>query len=221
MPKKRRRGGARYHHVAVAPRAGGGLALEVNGVVQSVTLVAADPGYWAAMIPEDCPRRALLLGLGGGTVALALARRRPDAEIMGIEHDPFVVTLAREHFGLDGLPQLTIVQDDAFRWVETQQTDEAGRFDLICLDLYDAGRLAPGALATPFLRQLAALLAPGGALTVNLMADGRLGERLHRLRHVFRVERETHVRGNLVAHLRTLASVGEADAGTQPADGER
>ncbi|MGH2486978.1 MAG: hypothetical protein ACRDHE_13290, partial [Ktedonobacterales bacterium] len=74
------------------------------------------------------------------------------------------------------------------------------RFDLICLDLFEAGRLALGTLATPFLRQVGALLAPGGVLTVNLMVTGRTPEQLHRLQRVFRIVRELRLRGNLVVH---------------------
>ena len=48
--------------------------LLVNGAVQSV--LADDPeGYWQRMVPDVKPRRALLLGLGAGTVARLLHER--------------------------------------------------------------------------------------------------------------------------------------------------
>jgi spermidine synthase len=93
-----------------------------------------------------------------------------------------------------------IVEADAFEWVNGDAKSGVERFDLICMDLFEAGRLAPGALGTTFLRQVGALLEPGGVLTVNLMVTGRTPEQLHRLGRVFRIVRELRLRGNLVVH---------------------
>lgn len=219
MPKKRRHGTPRNLVAQVAPREGGGLALQVGGVTQSISLPitegvdgADDPraDYWGLMLPPGCPRHALLLGLGGGTVATLLSRRCPKANIVGIERDPTVLTLARDLFGLDTLPRLNIVEADAFDWVPAQLSPDgtlsegAERFDLICVDLFEAGRLAPGVLATPFLRQIATLLTADGVVTINLMVTGRTPEHLHRLRRVFEIEREMRVRGNLLVHAKAL-----------------
>jgi SAM-dependent methyltransferase len=216
MTKKRRRARPRHLAIRTVPREHWGIALEVGGVVQSVSvpehddaLAASDGeapragpggGYWGLMLPPGCPRRALLLGLGGGTLAWLLARRCPEAELVGVEHDAGVIAVARGEFGLDALAQLHIEEADAFAWVEAACAREPGGYDLICLDLFEAGRLTLGALATPFLRQLALLLAPGGTLTVNLMVTARTPDQLQRLRRVFLLRRELRLRGNLVVH---------------------
>jgi spermidine synthase len=153
----------------------------------------------------ECPRRALILGLGGGTVAALLSRQcpgGPGVAIVGIERDQTVLTLARLEFGLDAIPGLEVVVADAFGEVALRALNEPASYDYICLDLYDGERLVPGALATAFLRQLATLLAPGGLLAVNLIVTSRLDEQLHRLQGVFAVEREQRIRGNLVLHMR-------------------
>lgn len=226
---KKRRGRPRHLSVRVTPREGWGIALEVAGVVQSVSVPDDDEahthgtgsaahgdepqpgpggGYWGLMLPPGCPRRALLLGLGGGTIAVLLARRCPDAEIVGVEHDADVLAVARSGFGLDALARLRVELADAFVWVAEHSMSEPGTFDVICLDLFQAGRLTLGALATPFLRQVAALLAPGGTLTVNLMVTARTPDQVHRLQRVFAVRRELRLRGNLVVHA-TLPAEGE------------
>ena len=69
------------------------------------------------------------------------------------------------------------------------------------LDLFEGGRLAPGTLARPFLRQVATLLQTDGVLTVNLMRTARLPEQLHRLESVFTIERQLRIWGNAVVHL--------------------
>lgn len=215
MPKKRRRGTPRTLPVRVATREDGRLALLVGGVTQSISMAEVEgaapvDGYWGLMLPPECPRQALLLGLGGGAVATLLARRCPRARMVGVERDAEVLRLARESFGLDALAGLRVEQADAFLWVDAQFTDDGGlaagamRYDLICVDLFEAGRLAAGTLATPFLRQIAALLTPGGVATFNLMVTGRTPEQLHRLRRVFSVVREQRLRGNLVVHLTPL-----------------
>ena len=219
MPKKRRHNMSRRIPVQVAPREGGGLALKVGGVTQSISMPAAGAeeaddelrgGYWRQMLPERCPERALLLGLGGGAVATLLARRCPAAQMVGVERDPEVLALARQFFGLDTLAHLRVVEADAFAWVgaqvgpEREPLNDAERFDYICVDLFEAGRLVAGTLATAFLRQIAALLTPGGIATFNLMVTGRTPEQLHRLRRVFTIEREIRLHGNIVVHLAPL-----------------
>lgn len=242
MAKKSRRKGPRRHRVEITPREGGGRALEVNGVVQSISvehgeghrdgqglgrdeaerLVGATPvspdstptplpgalparlGYWELLLLPvgSCPKRALLLGLGGGTVAALLARRCPGVAMVGIERDETVLTLARLEFGLDAIPGLEVVVADAFVEVALRAEREAASYDFICLDLYESGRLAPGSLATTFLRRLATLLTPTGRLSVNLIVTSRQGEQLHRLSRVFTTLREQRLHGNLVVHAR-------------------
>ena len=206
MTKKTRRRAQRGLPVRTARRADGRLALEVANVTQSVTLPADEsapmPGYWPRMLPERCPERALLLGLGGGTLAALLARRCLGAAIVGVEHNAEVLAVGRSEFGLDALASLDIMEADAFAWVEAHAASEPASYDLVCLDLYDGGRLAPGTLARPFLRQVAALVRPGGMVSVNLMSAGRLPEQIHRIGRVFTIERQIRLWGNVVLHLR-------------------
>ena len=213
-----RRRSPRRLPVRVTRHADGRQVLEVGGVVQSVLPEGSEPagavahgGYWAAMLPAECPRRALLLGLGGGTVARLLAQRCPGAQIVGVERDEAVVATARAEFDLDAISRLSIVMADAFAWVPLAAEQDPGAYDYICLDLFEAGRMTPGALGTPFLRQVAALLAPGGRLAVNLMVTSRTPEHLRRLQRVYALERTERVRGNLVAHAHPLRG-GEEDS---------
>jgi spermidine synthase len=79
----------------------GRRALLVDGVVQSV---AVEPGlevggYWSALLPSVRPRRALVLGLGGGTLVHLLRRRFGDVSIVGVEVDENVLALAESELG--------------------------------------------------------------------------------------------------------------------------
>jgi spermidine synthase len=205
MTKKARRRAQRALPVRTAAREDGRLALEVANFTQSVTVPveASTPfeGYWPLLLPASCPRRALLLGLGGGTLAALLARRCPGVAMVGIEHSAEVLAVARHDFGLDELAGLEVVESDAFAWVEEHVASELGSYDLICLDLFEGGRLTPGTLARPFLRQVATLLRREGALTVNLMRTARLPQQLHRVESVFIIERQEQLWGNVILHL--------------------
>lgn len=221
MTKKARRRAQRSLPVRTVTRKDGRLALEVGNVTQSVALPTDETspleGYWPLMAPESCSRRALLLGLGGGTLAALLARRCPGVAMVGVERNAEVLAVARSEFGLDALPGLEVVEADAFAWVEEHATSEPASFDLICLDLFEGGRLAHGTLARPFLRQVAALLQADGVVTVNLMRTARLPEQIHRIESVFAIERQMRLWGNAVLHLSALGEASEPHARSSPA----
>jgi spermidine synthase len=177
----------------------GRRALVVGGYVQSI-VVGDDHAWdvWDAFIPRRrLPWRALILGGGGGTIATLLTRRCGPIQIVAVERDPAVARLAREEFGLDQLANVEVIEADAFAWVETCER----AFDLICVDMYVAGELAHGTLATPFLRQIARLLTPGGIAAFNLFKTKRLPEQIHRLSRVFNIVDKIEIGGNVVVHV--------------------
>jgi spermidine synthase len=128
-----------------------------------------------------------------------------------------VLVVARRELGLDALAGLEVVEADAFAWVEEHALTEPASFDLICLDLFEGGRLAQGALARPFLRQVATLLEAEGVVTVNLMRTARLPEQLHRLESVLTIDRQMRLWGNAVLHLSVSAASNESQAQSSPA----
>ena len=178
---------------------GGRAALLVNGVVQSISPqdVLVDGGYWAAMLPDDRPRRALILGLGGGTLARLLQARFGEVAMVGVDDDAAILGMAEE---VGWLPRegLTIVVDDAFEYVQTCHE----RFDYIAVDLFRGERLAGRAFGKPFLRRLQMLLVPHGRLAINLFSDLRIFDRLNRIAMFFDIRNQVGVGGNVIVHAR-------------------
>src|SRR5205823_3994495 len=88
----------------------GQTALLIDGVVQSVVVGPGPlgPGYWPHMLPDVRPNRALILGMGGGTIAHLLTRQFGPLPITGVEHDPRVIRLGLSAFGLD-VPHIDVV----------------------------------------------------------------------------------------------------------------
>ncbi len=174
----------------------GQRALLVDGVVQSVAVEGPvfGPGYWPSMLPTVRPRRALILGLGGGTIAHLLVRRFGPVPMVGVDADAEVLAVAQVEFDLT-LPSLVIVEGDALQYV----TACAETFDYVCVDLYRGAELERGVLARPVLRAIKRLLAGEGLAVFNLFRDGRTARRLHRIQQVFpRATSETIVKNVIV-----------------------
>lgn len=113
--------------------------LRVNGSRQSILrLDGSSRGYWKKLVPETEVKRALILGLGGGTVVKYLRQRWPEVKVVGYELDPEVVRVATAYFDLD--PQTKVIISD-FR--EVLKTSEI--YDLIIVDLYHGANFIDGA----------------------------------------------------------------------------
>ena len=148
------------------------------------------------MVPDYRPARALMLGLGGGTVARLLHDRFGPLPLVGVDDNPAVIALARRE--LADLAGLEIVLADAFRYV----AESVERFDLACVDLYRGAELQTAIVGRPFLRGLRALLAPRGQAAFNLFLDRRTEVRIRRIGRVFRVLRTVQVGKNVVVWCR-------------------
>jgi spermidine synthase len=182
---------------AQVTREQGRSLLRVAGVIQSVAVDEHhEPDVWDAMIPERRPAAALILGMGGGTIAALLTQRFGPLPIVGVEHDPRIVHLARESFGMRALPNVQIVVEDALSFVRQCRAT----FDLICVDLYTGGKLAHGVLDTSFLRAVSQLLSRDGVITINLWASAYLPDQLRRIQRVLPVHDVVEVGGNVVVH---------------------
>jgi spermidine synthase len=170
----------------------------VDGTVQSV--LADDPfGYWHAMVPSVRPRRALLLGLGAGTVARLIHQRFGPTPIVGVDDDPAVLDVARD--ALNDLPSVEIVQEDAFRYVERCATS-GEHFDYVAVDLYRGARLAHGVAGRPFLKALKTVLEPRGVASFNLFLERRVVDRVRRIERVFPILERRMVGKNIIIWVR-------------------
>lgn len=179
----------------------GRTVLRVGGVIQSVAVdTAYIPDVWDAMLPQQAPASALILGLGGGTIATLITRRYGPIPITGVERDPAVALLARREFGLDALPNVRVVVDDAFAYVGACRET----FDTVCVDLYVAGRMAHGVLDPAFLRDIARLLSPAGSVTFNLWRSRYLDDQIRRLRRHLSVCALAEVEDNMIVRCTRL-----------------
>jgi spermidine synthase len=177
----------------------GRAALLVDGIVQSISPEdgRTDGGYWAAMVPDQQPHAALILGLGGGTLVRMLQARWPGVRVVGVDDDEAILTTATA-IGWLQPDQIEIVTADAFEYVQTCTE----HFDFVAVDLFRGERLAGRAFGKPFLRRVRSLLTAHGRLAVNMFSDHRAAQRVERIAALFEIRAQVGVGGNVIVHAR-------------------
>jgi spermidine synthase len=191
-------------HVVRIGEDAGRAALLVDGVVQSISPTdgLASGGYWAAMVPSIRPSRALILGLGGGTLARLLhARWGEQVHVVGVDDDLGIVETARAAGWLGESTAGGAVQveyADAFEYVDSC----AERFDYVAIDLFRGERVVGRAFTRSFLRRVRGLLDQPAMLAANLFDDRQAVARIGRIEALFAVREHVRVGGNVVVHAR-------------------
>jgi len=113
------------------------------------------------------PRRILLLGLGGGSIAKFCYRQLPDAALTVIEISKDVLAL-REEFSIPP-------DDDRFRVIQAEGADYVAHLasgkDVILADACNHIGVAPELNARDFYESAHEALAPGGVFVANMCGD--------------------------------------------------
>lgn len=119
---------------------------------------------------QGWPRRALLIGLGAGSLAKFIHRHLPETRITAVEIDPRIAPMAQQYFHLPVDPQrLKIVIADGADYVDRAK----GTFDLILVDGFGSDA-RPGRLDTAeFYASCRRLLSPSGLWVCNLLGRSR------------------------------------------------
>lgn len=125
----------------------------------------------AFLLFRDAPADALLIGLGGGSLAKFVYHRLPQTRVRAVEVNPQVVAIARAlfHVPLDS-ERFEVVIADGAAYVE--RTDVAA--DVILLDGYDGEAHVEALASRDFYAACRDRLTDEGVLTVNLWGGDRL-----------------------------------------------
>lgn len=120
------------------------------------------------------PRRFLLLGLGGGSLARYLLHHYPDGLIDAVEYRPLVRDLAYSHFALPDSPRLNVLIDDAGRFLRFADTDMYRDYDVIFTDAFIGTGIARSVCSAEVFNDYRPRLQPEGMLSMNLWSEDRV-----------------------------------------------
>jgi len=109
---------------------------------------------------------ALVLGVAGGTQVEDLKNYYPAAHIHGVEIDPSLPKIAKEHFSLEEDSSTTIIIEDARRHLKTNNIT----YELVIIDVFRGKSFPPHLSTQEFLQELKEDLSPEGVVIVNLIS---------------------------------------------------
>ncbi|MGA1372376.1 MAG: spermidine synthase [Pseudomonadales bacterium] len=131
-----------------------------------------------SLLVKPAPRRALTIGLGGGTLPLALDELYPELVQDVVEIDPAVTQVARDWFGFKPSDRVRVIEQDGRVFAKRARTQRArtkdAHYDLILLDAFNGDYIPEHLMTREFLEEIRDLLAPGGVVVANTFSISRL-----------------------------------------------
>jgi len=132
-------------------------------------------------------RNALVLGLGGGSVAKVIRKYWPESKITGVDIDPNMVEMGKKYLGL-GEVGVKVVISDAYKFltqdskVKSQNYNSKlqntkykilnTKYDLICIDLYVGDKYPDKFESEKFIKLVKKTLSPKGIAVFNRLYYG-------------------------------------------------
>lgn len=110
---------------------------------------------------------ALIIGLGGGSLAKHLLYYFPDGQIRAVENRKSVVKIARSHFGLPLDPRLKVIIGDGGKYIQ-QAAKDLQKYDLVLIDAYDHECMSASVNGEEFFDACRLVLKKQGIMTINL-----------------------------------------------------
>lgn len=153
----------------------------------------------AALLFHDSPRRMLLVGLGGGSLAKFTWQQFPQSRITVVEKRAAVAQIAYDWFSLPKDRRLQVHIADGLDFVRSAEPDS---FDLILVDAYHGHGMAAEIAQQVFYQRCAVLLANGGVVSTNLW-----GNDAQILAHGLRMLEEHYARPVLQLHVQGKGNV--------------
>jgi spermidine synthase len=118
----------------------------------------------------DDPKKALMIGLGGGAVTKYVQKYYPDLEITNVELDDVIVRVAKDFFNFVEVPKNKTVVMDGRRFL----TRSPEKYDLIFLDAYYGAYIPFHLLTAEFLQLVKNRLTDSGVVVSNTWRSQKL-----------------------------------------------
>lgn len=127
----------------------------------------------ATLLVKPEPAEILVVGLGGGSLPMALHELLPKARIISAEIDPAVVKAAKRFFNYRENERVLTITQDARVYLK-RAVREGRRWDLIILDAFNSDYIPEHLMTREFLEEVKGALKPGGLVAANTFSASRL-----------------------------------------------
>ena len=121
----------------------------------------------AAFAHDTEPTSVLFIGMGGGTLPMAIHHYFPAVRVDCVEVDPDIVGVAREYFGFREDDRLKVYQRDGRMQMRLFARDKK-QYDVVFLDAFSGGFIPYHLTTQEFLELVKRLLVPDGIVVSNL-----------------------------------------------------
>ncbi len=160
---------------------------------------------FAGFAHQPNPKRILFLGLGGGTISMAMHHYFPKTRIDNVELDPDVVEVARKYFGFKEDGRMKVYIRDGRVQVRRLLREDL-KYDVIFADAFRGGYIPYHLTTKEFMEGLKELLTPDGIVVSNLQ-PGFESYHYHRrtFNAVFRNQCSYGADGNVIVVVDTRA----------------
>lgn len=111
--------------------------------------------------------RALVIGLGGGSVVKRMWRDYPDMRLDAFEIDPEVVEVARAYFALPECDRLRVTVGDGRACLRASSEV----YDIVIVDAYDDDHVPRPLLTEEFMREVRDRMRRGGVIAYNMIGS--------------------------------------------------
>ncbi|MDD2723865.1 MAG: spermine synthase [Methylovulum sp.] len=120
------------------------------------------------LFKETLADKALVVGLGGGSITKHLLQHFPDCHLTVVECRESVVRVARSHFALPFDRRLKVIIDDGGQYVRKRADSHRERYSLMVVDAFDHEGMAGSISNQTFFDACQAMLKDDGILVINL-----------------------------------------------------
>jgi len=128
---------------------------------------------FAGLLLNAEPKRILVIGLGGGSIPMALSDRYPQAVIDVVEVDEAVVRVAKEFFYFQETPNMQVFVDDGRPFIKRAGI-RGQSYDFIVLDAFSGDYIPEHMLTREFLEEVKLIMTPESVLVANTFSTSRL-----------------------------------------------
>lgn len=156
-------------HFGTAAKQSAMLLADPHALALSYTRAMA-----TALLFIEPPRRALVIGLGGGSLVKFLLRHFPLCRVDVVELREQVARLAHDWFEVPADERLTVTLADARTFALDADPQRHGDYDLVLVDAFVAHGISDRVCGPTFFEAVGRRMAPGAGLAMNLWSGDQV-----------------------------------------------